>query len=373
MKMKNKQNDPKRLLCIVGTMNVGGAETFLMKVYRAIDRTKYQMDFYVSIQEEGFYDEEILSMGGKIFRSVPKTKNPVKSFWKILAIVKQEKYKSVLRISEHSLSALDLVASKIGGAEKLIFRSNNTSTGGGRLNQIAHKVFKWMPITLTTHRIAPSTEAAEFMFGRKCVNSGKATIIKNAIDLNRFQYDSQKRKVMREKYGIDNKLVVGHVGRFHRQKNHAFLLNVFASMNKVNSESVLLLIGEGELENDIRHMVDRLGVNKDVIFAGVSNNVPELMMAMDVFVFPSYFEGMPNVVIEAQATGLPCIISDSITREVKITDAVTFVSLSESEAVWAELILKHSNFMLRKNIIDRFVECGYDIHAVAKKIESDFY
>src|SRR5690554_1381472 len=163
--METTRNHPKRLLCIVGEMSAGGAETFLMKVYRALDKTRYQIDFLVFSEEEGFYEKEIKSMGGKVFHSVPKTKGIINFFKTIKEIIKLEGYNYVMRISQHSLSTLDLVAARFGGAKTLIYRSSNSGTGGGRISLVLHLLFKWLPKTVPTVKIAPSTEAAEFVFG----------------------------------------------------------------------------------------------------------------------------------------------------------------------------------------------------------------
>mgnify|MGYP001624405131 CR=1 FL=1 len=167
----------KRILCIVGSMNAGGAETFLMKIYRNLDRTKYQMDFCVSIDSPGVYDEEIYSLGGKIVHTSPKSKGFIKSFNSIKNIVKTNKYKYVMRVSQHSLSGLELLAAKLGGARVTIFRSSNTQTGGGKLNRILHSICLPLTMLVPEIKIAPSTEAAEFMFGKNCVKKGRANIV----------------------------------------------------------------------------------------------------------------------------------------------------------------------------------------------------
>ncbi|MFF2447138.1 glycosyltransferase family 1 protein [Neobacillus sp. NPDC058068] len=360
-----KNGNTKRLLCIVGSMNAGGAETFLMKVYRALDKNKYQMDFYVASKEEGFYEEEIISMGGKIHRSIPKSKRIVKSFNTLKDIVRKEKYDYVMRISQHSLSTIDLLAAKFGGAKVLVFRSSNTKTYGGRVHQILHLVFKWLSITIPNIKIAPSTEAAEFMFGKGCIQRKKAIILKNAIALDNFHFDLDTRTAIREEFQIKNKFVVGHVGRFNNAKNHSFLIDVFNEIVKKHKESVLILVGKGELESDIKNKIKTLGLTDKVIFTGVRSDVPNIMMAMDVLIFPSFFEGMPNVIIEAQATGLHCIISDSITREAGITKLVDYLSLKDSTKIWAEKALEYrQEDVVRESMNDKFKIAGYDIDSV---------
>ena len=331
----------KRMLCIVGGMNAGGAETFLMKVYRALDKSQYQMDFAVAIKEKGFYDEEILSMGGKIFHITPKTEGGVKNFFDIRKIVKENSYKNVLRTSQHSLSALELLAARLGGAKKLIYRSSNSNVTTGTF---LHKLCMFMPRLFANVRIAPSNEAAEFMFGKNAVKRNIAKIIPNGINYDYYKYDENARQRIREEFGIKNDFVIGHVGRFSKQKNHEFLIKVFFELLKKRNDVILMLVGIGELELKIKHICNSFGINDKVVFTGVRNDIPSLMSAMDIFVFPSLYEGMPNTVIEAQACGLKCVISDRITREANLTNSVSYLPIKENDAeIWADEILKSMN------------------------------
>lgn len=351
----------KRLLCIVGSMNAGGAETFLMKLYRQLDKTKYQMDFAVAVQEKGFYDDEIISMGGKIFHITPKSEGLLKNFRSIKRLVKDEKYQCVLRTSQHSLSALELLAAWMGGAMTRVFRSSNsnTTTGGGTDLKL-HKLCMFMPRWFANVRIAPSTEAAEFMFGKGCIAKGKAQLVHNGIDLNLYHFDEQNRQSVRAEFGVEDKYVIGHVGRFNQQKNHKKLIEIFEELKRERPDAVLLLVGKGELEGDIKKLVRDKCLADSVIFAGVRSDVPRLLSGMDVFVFPSLYEGMPNTVIEAQASGLPSIVADTITREANITGLVTYLPLSFSAEKWAKQITKMS-LMTRKDTSKEFKRAGYDI------------
>lgn len=355
----------KRVLCIVGRMDAGGAETFLMKVYRGLDRSKYQMDFAVTAN--GVYDDEIKSLGGKIYFITPKSSGLLKNFFSIKRLVKKEKYKYVLRTSQHSLSALELLAARLGGAKKLVYRSSNSNTtSGSRSSLLIHRLCRFMPKIFANVRIAPSTEAAEFMFGKKCVEKGKAYILKNGIDLSIYHFDEAARERIRDEFNISDKLVIGHVGRFNRQKNHKKLIEIFASVKSINPNSVLMLIGKGELEDEIKKQLSILGLTDSVIFTGVRNDVPKLLSTMDVFVFPSLYEGMPNTVIEAQACGLPCVVSDTITKEADVTGLVKYLPLDLSHELWAKEAL---NSMQRQRIDTKelFVKNSYDIGSVINK------
>lgn len=346
-------------------MNAGGAETFLMKIYRTIDRGKYQIDFAVAINEKGFYDEEILSYGGRIFHISPKSAGLIKNYKEIKEIVKTNRYQSVLRISQHSLSALELRAARKGGARICGFRSSNSNTTtGSRKSRILHKLFMFMPRMYANVRIAPSTEAAEYMFGRGCIRKNRAQIVHNGVDLSVYRFREEDRNRIREELSLKDGLVIGHVGRFNQQKNHAFLIEVFSEIRKRNKTAKLLLVGTGEKEREIRELVSRNDLSDSVVFAGVRSDVPALLSAMDVFVFPSFYEGMPNVVIEAQACGLPCVVSDSITKEAKLTTVIEYLPLSLSADEWAEkaISLCGERVSTHQDIIAQ----GYDINSSAK-------
>lgn len=357
----------KRLLCIVGGMNAGGAETFLMKIYREMDRTQFQMDFAVATANKCYYDDEIISMGGRIYKISPKSSGIVRNFNSIKELVRREKYAYVLRTSQHSLSALELFAARMGGAKTTIFRSSNsnTTTGAGK-DLLLHRICRFMPLWNANIRLAPSTEAAEFMFGRNCVKNGRALLLHNAIDLSVFHYDINAGTHIRNELKIPvDTTVIGHIGRFNQQKNHTFLLDVFKQYNRKNRNSVLLLVGKGELESAIREKASALGISDKIIFTGVRSDVPALLSAMDVFVFPSLYEGMPNTVIEAQATGLPCLIADTITREADITGLVHYLPLGDA-GTWADYITQLPQ-VTRETPAQDFKENCYDIETVTKQ------
>lgn len=356
----------KRLLCIVGSMNAGGAETFLMKIYRQLDKSQYQMDFAVAVKEKGYYDDEIRSLGGKIFHITPKSEGAYKNFESIKKIVKKNQYRFVLRTSQHSLSALELLAAKLGGATVRVFRSSNSNTtNGSKTQMILHKVCMFMPKVFANVRIAPSSEAAEFMFGKKSIIKRKAKILQNGIDLNYFKYDVVGRKTIRNEFHIENQFVVGHIGRFNQQKNHQFLLDVFKEIKSQRSDAILLLVGKGELEEEIKQKIVKLQIEDSVIFTGVRSDIPQILSAMDVFVFPSLYEGMPNTIIEAQATGLPCVISNTITEEADITGLVEYFPLDQSPREWSKVAIAVSENP-RMDMHEQIKAKGYDIESVVR-------
>lgn len=352
----------KKLLCIIGNMNSGGAETFLMKVYRKLDRSKYQMDFCVNVKDECFYDQEIYRLGGKIFFVPPKSENANEFKKQLSALIKSEKYQYVLRITSNAAGFMDLKIAKKAGAKICSVRSSNSSDGSSFLVKVIHRVGRLLWGRCVDVKFAPSALAAEYTFGKKATKRGDVTLLKNAVDLNVYKYYPKEREHIRAALGIQERLVVGHVGRFALQKNHFFLLNIFCEIKKQNNDAVLLLVGgNGDLEEQVRQKVVDLGLEQSVIFAGIRSDIPQVMSAMDVFVMPSFFEGMPNTVIEAQATGLPCVIADTITKEANITGLVQYLPLRNPE-IWSKKVLG-AICKQRTNTKKFFIDNKYDIES----------
>lgn len=351
----------KRLLCLLSGMNAGGAETFLMKIYRNLDRTRYQIDFCINEKGKCFYEDEIISMGGKIYRIPSKSEN-VKEFKRQLGeIVRNEKYERVMRITSNAMGFMDLKIAKKAGAKVCCARSSNASDGGSLKSKLVHIAGRALYQKYVDVAIAPSDLAAAYTFGKKKYESGQVNILHNAVDLGIFKYDPEQRERLREEFGIaEDKIVLGHVGRFEAQKNHTFLADIFKSIHDRNDKTVLLLVGDGSLRPTFEEKIKALGLTDSVVFAGIRTDVPKILSAMDAFVFPSFYEGMPNTVIEAQATGLPCIISDTITKEANITGLVDYVPLGDSADAWAERVEARLN-LPRKDTKSDFYEHKYDI------------
>lgn len=358
----------KKVLCLIGSMDTGGAETFLMKMYRALDKAKYQMDFCINVQRPCFYEEEIKSLGGKIYRIPSKSEDVVEFKKELFNVVKNNKYEYVFRITSNALGFLDLKIAKKAGAKVCSGRSSNSSDGDSLKVKIAHRLGRILYNKYVDVKFAPSVLAAEYTFGKKAYRKGQVELLHNGVDLNVFKFNEEDRKAIREEFNIsDEKVLVGHVGRFMTQKNHAFLLDVFSEIKKKNNNAILMLVGgNGDLEGQVRAKITKLGLDECVIFAGVRSDVPQLLSAMDVFVFPSFYEGMPNTVIEAQATGLPCVIADTITKEADITGLVQYLSLNEPSEKWASVALELVS-KERKNTKSDFINNKYDIESVVQE------
>ncbi len=356
----------KRLLCCMSSMDAGGAETFLMKQYRKLDKEKYQMDFCVNVEQRCYYDDEIETLGGKIYHIPPKSKDFKGSLKALEDIVRKNGYESVLCSSVKPGTALELLAAKRGGAKRLIYRSSNSSTDGGFKQKLLHNTVGQLAKTVPNVKIAPSKLAAEYCFGKNCVERGKAEILYNGVDVSYYRYSDKKRADTRAALGLSDELAVFHIGRFAAAKNHSFLLDVFAQILKLKPDARLYLIGGGALEENIRSKAKDLDIMNSVYFLGVRKDIPDLLSAADVFVFPSFYEGMPNTVIEAQALSLPCIISDKITPEADITGLVEYLPLGDAR-LWAQTAIKQCCAHERRDMSEIFKEKKYDSDSTARE------
>lgn len=362
---------PIRILYVNGgPLNRGGIESYMMNYYRNFDRSKVQIDFVSIGMKKAAYDEEIERLGGRIYYIPKKSTNYIKYKIELRKIFKMNDYKIV----HTHMDAMGVTVLK--EAEKCnvpirIAHSHNTQHLTSnflklRINEFARKNIN----KYATHMFACSEKAGRWLFGDECFENGEVKLINNAIEVNKFLYDNIKRKELRNKFNISNNdIVIGHVGRFHEQKNHKFLISVFKKLIDIDDSYKLILIGDGHLKFDIKEMVKEFNIEKNVIFISSCDNVNEFYNIFDIFILPSLFEGLGIVAIEAQVNGLPCILSDTIPSEVKISNNIKFVSLNNEE-MWINSI-KSCDIENRDRCMnyELITYSGYDIKIEAKKLE----
>lgn len=350
----------KRIIHIVGAMAPGGFENFIMNVYRKIDRTKVQFDFIVHKKKDNAYDEEIESLGGKLYYVTRKSKNPVKNFLEIRNVIKKNGYTTVCRHSDSAFTVVDLLAAKLGGAGKRIMHSHSTTTGNVKI----HNFFrKWMGI-VPTHRFACSKAAGQWMFGER-----DFTFVPNAIDTTEYLYDEKTRLEMRKEWNVEDKNVYGHVGNFVYAKNHTFLLDVFKEITLRDEKAVLFLVGEGELREEIEKKIRELALQDKVILTGRRKDVIRFLQMFDLFLFPSVYEGLPVSMVEAQCSGLSCLMSDSITDEILLTDCVKQMCLKETTDTWAKTAMEMIEESKRNKRVSRDEEIKKAGYGIDKLVE----
>lgn len=352
---------PIRVLQIVTTMNRGGLETMLMNYYRHINRDKVQFDFLVHRQEEGDYEQEILSLGGRIFRVSALNPFSPAYYNQLNKFFSENKY-SIVHCHLDCMSAVPLYIAKKYGVKNRFAHAHNKSQDKDFKYPIKLILKRFIPF-VSTELFACGKEAGEWMF------DGKAfTVINNAIDAEKYVFNDSIREIKRQEFNLNNSFTVCHVGRFNPQKNHSFLIDVFAELLKLDPFARLLLIGVGDDMADIQNKVKELSIDKSVAFLGVRSDIPELLMAADAFVFPSLYEGLGIVGIEAQASGLPCFFSECVPFECKVTDDVKFISLEKSPSYWAEQIFKSKGYKRTDNY-RQIIDSGYDIISNVEIIE----
>lgn len=328
-----------RVLHMIGSLEMGGAQTMVMALYRAIDREKVQFDFVVDCDEVNVFAEEIKSLGGRIFQ-FPKFNGrnygKVRSVWNDF-FTKHPEYK-VLHSHVRSYASLYIPIAKKHGV-KTIIHSHNTSNGQG-LTAIGKKLLQYPLRFQADYFFGCSRIAGKWLFGSRIVRSNRYFMLKNAVDLERFAYRQDVRAAIRNELEVDdNTLLIGHVGRMHPQKNHQFLIDFFSQIADRRSDVKLALLGEGELREVICEQVRKLGLEDRVLFLGLKKNVEDYFSAMDLLVLPSVHEGLPVVIVEAQASGLACLVSDTVTKEVQLSELVNYLPITQGEAPWVDAIM----------------------------------
>lgn len=357
---------PKRILQVVTSMNRGGAETMLMNYYRALNKSRIQFDFLVHRKERGAYDDEIEALGGRIFRA-PKIRpwTYLKYFLWLKSFFKEHSNDYVAvhgHIQENSGFAF--YYAKKNKIERRIATSHIAHV------KVDYKyIFRLFAKSLfnntITKRIACGVLAGQYLYGKK-----NFQIFTNAIETAKYSFDQDKRNNLRKTLNIyENDIIVGHVGRFFEQKNHKFIIDIFYKFKQTHSNSKLVLIGEGVLRSQIEDYSTERGLSDSIIFTGNVSNVNDYLQIFDIFLMPSLYEGLPVSVIEAQASGLPCVLSSTIDKECDITGNVSFVSLNNPIEEWCHAIDKAS-LHIRKDESEKIKGAGYDVNENIKVLMS---
>ncbi|MDO4282318.1 MAG: glycosyltransferase family 1 protein [Clostridia bacterium] len=364
--MKEKE-EPIRILQCVNDMHRAGLETMLMNYYRNIDRDKIQFDFLTHRPYKSDYDGEIIKLGGRVYyaprlypQNYPKYFKWMKEFF-----LEHPEYK-IVHSHIDAMSYIPLLAAKKNNIPIRIAHSHSTSIDKD-FKYLLKQYYRMKINKVSTHNLACGYEAGKFLFkGRKF------KIISNAVDASKFYYVEKIRKLKRKELNIDDEFVVGHIGRICYPKNHKFLIDIFEEIIRIYSKSKLLIVGMGEKEEEIKEYVKSKSLEEKIKFLGSRNDVSELYQAMDVFVLPSLFEGIPLVGIEAQFSDLPCFFSDRVPKEAKFNEKTKFVSLDNSPFEWAQEIIKVKD-LKRVNKRNDAIDNNYDIKNTHKVLENFYF
>ncbi|MDD6224242.1 MAG: glycosyltransferase family 1 protein [bacterium] len=365
------KKEPVRIAHIIGKWLGGGVEAVVMNYYRHIDHTKIQFDFICDNDSTNIPYEEIEKLGGKVILIPPYQK--LISYQKSLKQIFREGNYKIVHSHINTLSVFPLLAAKQVGVPVRIAHSHSTTNKKEWKKNLVKQMLRPFSKIFATDYIGCSELAGRWLFGNKAYNRGEVYLLNNAIDIEKFAYDEKLRHQKRKELKIKNDtLVIGHIGRFVAQKNHSFLIDIFAEIHEQNKNSILLLAGQGPLVDDVKAKVIQKKLTKSVKFLGQRNDANELYQAMDIFILPSLYEGLPVVGVETQAAGLLCCLSDDMTKETKILDSTLFLSLTQSPLEWANIILKKQKKFSRNNNETLLSCAGFNIRLEAKKLENKY-
>lgn len=354
---------------LTGNLINDGITISQKELVKNINLENYEYFFIANEKSDEDIINELIQSGCKIIFISNRKSYPVRYFFSLIREIKKINPNIVHVHGSSSLMFIELLAAKIAGINVRIAHSRNTKSNYKKLDKFFRPLFN----KLYTHALACGNDAGKWLFGE-----GEFEIIHNGKDLTKFKYNKLTRDKLRRKLKIDDKIVIGHVGAFNYQKNHEFILKVFYEFTRTHNKTILYLIGEGKNKDLIKKQAKELGIQDQIQFVGTVQNVQDYLQTMDIMIFPSRFEGLPNVVLEWQAMGLPCIISDNITKECIVSDFVTSVSINENENVWSNKIEQMLYiFSNRTNQAERGIiglkNHGFDIKDTAKHIESVYF
>jgi len=357
---------PIRVAQVIGKAVISGVDSVVMNYYRHIDRSRVQFDFFMDGYNKTLIDEEILDLGGRIIKLEPYEASMRTNMRQCHAAFTEGRY-TIVHSHLNTLSCFPLYAAFRAKVPIRIAHSHSTTSRGEWKRNLMKQALRPFSKTFATHYAACADYTARWLFGAKTVQKGQVRLIKNAVDTALFSPNEKARERIRKEFGLENRFIVGHIGRFAFQKNHELLVRVFAEAYRKNPNAALILIGTGELEEDIRNLVKELDIEKAVFFTGIRRDIPDFLNAFDVFFLPSRYEGMPVVGIEAQAVGLPCLMSDTVTKDTAITPLVEFFPLHADIKEWAHKLLNYEHTQKRP-YPELVRDSGFDIHHAAKDL-----
>ena len=365
--MGNKKTEPIRIAQIMGKWLGGGVESVVMNYYRHIDRTKIQFDFICDSDSTDISYEEIEKLGGRVIL-IPPYQHIFKYNKELLKVFKENNYK-IVHSNINTLSVFPLRIAKKANIPVRIAHSHSTANKKELIINIMKQILRPLSKIYSNEYFACTEHAGRWLFGNKAFDQGKVTVINNGIEDEKFVNKEKFRdKIKKELKYKNSDIVIGHVGRFMKQKNHDFIIDVFNELHQKDKNYKLMLVGQGPLMDKIKEKVNNLVLNEYVSFLGQRSDINELYQAMDLFLFPSLYEGLGMVMIEAQCSGLPCIASTEVPEIAKVSDYVFFLKLSRPIKEWVDFVNKSIKYKRETDISD-FKKCGYDIKEEAKKLE----
>lgn len=359
----------KKVLIVCGKLCIGGAEKVAYSIGEYIDKEKYECHYIVFGDSVGEYEEPLIKLGCKIIH----IKSPSFSYklfcLELNNLMKETRY-DIVHCHTMFNSGIVLSVAKHNDIACRIAHSHSICSSKNRKmdKRIYEKIMRFLILKTATHYVACGKKAGEWLFGKEIFEK-YGTLILNGIDTGKFKYNENKRRKVRKMLAITNKLVIGHVGHLASVKNQKFLIELMPHIIKRNPDIMLVLVGEGDEHERLKKVVNELQLQNHVIFTGNVTNVQDYLSAMDVFVFPSLYEGMPLALIEVQANGLPCVVSDAVPKDVYLSDLIVTLSLEEQKNKWIETIL-NAKRINSERYSQYIYSMGLDTKMMVKKIQS---
>lgn len=355
-------NMPKRILQLGLSEHLGGIETYLLKISKNLDMEKYKFDFLISNGIEPCFKKELEALGCGFHNIIPRNKNYLTYIKELDNLIKNENY-DIIHCNLNSLSNFEPVLIGMKNHKKVVVHSHNSAIISSLKSRILNRLGYVILLNKPIERVAVSDLAGEWMFGKK----NKFNVLNNGIDVEKYQYNLTWRNEIRNEFNIKNRELILHVGAFRKQKNHKQLIEIFKAYNEKKSDAILMLVGDGELKADIINITEKLKLTENVIFTGIRNDVPKLMSAADKFLLPSFYEGFPNVLIEAESSGLYCVVSDAITKQAMLNGLCKSLSLADPLDNWVAA-LDESNSVNRFETIYKVMSAELDIKSEMKRL-----
>ncbi len=326
----------ERVLHVVNSMGVGGIETFLMNVYRSINKDEFQFDFLLHKKTNSYYEDEIKALGGGLYYLPSRRDGLIKSKSALDAFFDAHREYHIVHDHVSSLSDIDaLIYARKYEIEGRIIHAHSTAAPGNKIHKFLHRINQSKVKSVANYYFSCSDAATEWLYSGTGIKD-KVSFIPNGVDCQAFCFDNYIRKDYREKLNINNKKTIIHIGRMSSEKNQLFLIDAFKIYHDKNNNSKLLLVGDGIMRNEIKDKIHKLNLDEDVELLGVRKDVSALLMAADLFVLPSVFEGFPVSIVEAQATGIPCLYSKNVTSTAKVLQNVHQLEIDKGPKIWAD-------------------------------------
>lgn len=369
-------NEPIRVLQVVGRMDRGGIETMIMNLYRHIDRSKVQFDFLAHYGREAAYNNEIRALGGRIYEMPALKDDTHVYYWRLFSYIKalhrffkgHPEYK-VLHGHMTNTASIYMPIAKKYGVTCRIAHSHNTRGKAGILGLVTDILQRFITRSATDY-FACSEAAKHWFYPEKLISAGKVHVLANAVDAERFRFNADKRRVVRDELNLGESLVIICVARFRPEKNQTFLIDILKEMLEVRQDVVFVFAGEGPCEDDVKVKAKEYGVEEYTRFLGMRTDIPDVLCAADAFVLPSFWEGLPLTAIEAQASGLHCVVSDTLSQELNALGMVKYVSGDNLDA-WVEALFE-AGAQERKDTYNEIIASGYDINTTVPWLQK-FY